>query len=129
MSAAVAWTGDIVQLQYDNPDLGYSLPPKGFTIWSDNFVIPALAKHKKNAELLIDHYYDPEVMAEVAAWVNYIPPVQGTTEALIALDPELGENQLIVPSDEVLARAQVFRGLSNEEETDFTAKYQAIVVG
>ena len=68
-------------------------------------------------------------MAEVAAWVNYIPPVQGTTEALIALDPELGENQLIVPSDEVLARAQVFRGLSNEEETDFTAKYQAIVVG
>ena len=129
IAACVAWTGDIVQLQYDNPDLGYALPEKGFTIWSDNFVIPALAKHKKNAELLIDHYYDPEVMAEVAAWVNYIPPVQGTTEALIALDPELGENQLIVPSDEVLARAQVFRGLSNEEETDFTAKYQAIVVG
>ncbi|KAB7746024.1 extracellular solute-binding protein [Nostocoides sp. F2B08] len=129
IAACVAWTGDVVQLQFDNPDLGYALPEKGFTLWSDNFVIPAMAKHKKNAELLIDHYYDPQVMAEVAAWVNYIPPVQGTTEALVELDPELAENPLIVPTDEVLSRAQVFRGLSNEEETDFNAKYQAIVVG
>lgn len=129
IAACVAWTGDVVQLQFDNPDLGYALPEKGFTLWSDNFVIPAMAKHKKNAELLIDHYYDAQVMAEVAAWVNYIPPVQGTTEALVALDPELAENELIVPTDEVLSRAQVFRGLTDEEETEFTAKYQAIVVG
>jgi spermidine/putrescine transport system substrate-binding protein len=129
IAACIAWTGDVVQLQFDNPDLGYALPEKGFTLWSDNFVIPAMAKHKKNAELLINHYFDPQVMAEVAAWVNYIPPVQGTTEALVALDPELAENELIVPTDEVLSRAQVFRGLTDEEETDFTAKYQAIVVG
>ncbi|MBC7310515.1 MAG: spermidine/putrescine ABC transporter substrate-binding protein [Actinomycetales bacterium] len=129
IAACIAWTGDVVQLQFDNPDLGYALPPKGFTIWSDNFVIPNMAKHKKNAELLINHYYDPEVMAEVAAWVNYIPPVQGTTEALVALDPELAENELIVPTDEVLSRAQVFRGLTDAEESDFTARFQSIVVG
>lgn len=129
IAACVAWTGDVVQLQFDNPDLGYALPEKGFTLWSDNFVIPAMAKHKKNAELLIDYYYDPQVMAEVAAWVNYIPPVQGTVDALVTLDPELAENELIVPTDEVLSRAQVFRGLTDEEETEFTAKYQAIVVG
>ncbi|MBM6545951.1 spermidine/putrescine ABC transporter substrate-binding protein [Janibacter sp. YIM B02568] len=129
IAACIAWTGDVVQLQFDNPKLGYALPQKGFTIWSDNFVIPAMAKHKKNAELLINHYFDPEVMAEVAAWVNYIPPVTGTEEKLAALDPELGKNQLIAPSEETLSRAHVFRGLSDEEETDFTAKYQAIVVG
>ena len=129
IAACIAWTGDVVQLQFDNPKLGYALPQKGFTIWSDNFVIPAMAKHKKNAELLINHYFDPEVMAEVAAWVNYIPPVTGTEEKLAAMDPELGKNQLIVPSEETLSRAHVFRGLSDEEETDFTAKYQAIVVG
>lgn len=129
IAACIAWTGDVVQLQFDNPKLEYALPQKGFTIWSDNFVIPAMAKHKKNAELLINHYFDPEVMAEVAAWVNYIPPVTGTEEKLAAMDPELGKNQLIVPSEETLSRAHVFRGLSDEEETDFTAKYQAIVVG
>lgn len=129
IAACIAWTGDVVQLQYDNPDLGYALPAKGCTIWSDNFVIPAMAQHKKNAELLIDHYYDPQVMAEVAAWVNFIPPVKGTEEALLELDPEIAGNDLILPSDEVLARAHTFRGLSDEEESDFTARFQSIVVG
>lgn len=129
IAACIAWTGDVVQLQYDNPELGYALPANGCTIWSDNFVIPAMAKHKKNAELLIDHYYDPQVMAEVAAWVNFIPPVQGTEEALLELDPEIAGNELILPTDEVLARAHTFRGLSDQEETDFTARFQSIVVG
>jgi spermidine/putrescine transport system substrate-binding protein len=88
-----------------------------------------MAQHKTNAERLIDYYYVPAVMAEVEAWVNYISPVSGTKEELIKMDPALAENELIVPTEEVLSRAQVFRGLSEEEERDFTAKFQAIVVG
>ncbi|MEI2810440.1 MAG: spermidine/putrescine ABC transporter substrate-binding protein [Nocardioides sp.] len=129
IAACAAWTGDVVQLQFDNPDLGYALPAKGFTLWSDNFVIPIMAHHKTNAERLIDYYYDPAVMAEVEAWVNYISPVTGTKEELIKIDPALAENELIVPTEDVLSRAQVFRGLTEEEERDFTAKFQAIVVG
>jgi spermidine/putrescine transport system substrate-binding protein len=123
IAACVAWTGDVVQLQFENDQVGYALPDAGFTLWSDNFVIPALAQHKKNAELLIDYYYQPAVMAEVEAWVNYIPPVVGTQEELTKIDPELASNELIVPSDAVLARAQVFRGLSNEEEQQFSSAY------
>ena len=63
IAACMAWTGDVVQLQADNPDLGYTLPDTGHMLWSDNFVIPNLAQHKKNAETLINYYYDPEVMA------------------------------------------------------------------
>ncbi len=123
IAACVAWTGDVVQLQFENDKVGYALPEAGFTLWSDNFVIPALAQHKKNAELLINYYYQPAVMAEVEAWVNYIPPVVGTKEELTKIDPELADNELIVPSDEVLARAQVFRGLTNEEEQQFSSAY------
>ncbi|TQM62632.1 ABC transporter substrate-binding protein [Humibacillus xanthopallidus] len=126
IAACVAWTGDVVQLQFDNKDIQYALPEKGFTLWSDNFVIPALAKHKKNAEKLIDYYYDPAVMAQVAAWVNYIAPVKGTEEELVKIDPELGKNPLIVPTDEVLARAQVFRGLSTAEETKYNKLFSAL---
>ena len=107
----------------------YALPEKGFTLWSDNFVIPALAKHKKNAEKLIDYYYDPKVMAEVAAWVNYIPPVKGAGEELVKIDAELGENPLIAPTSDVLSRAHVFRGLKPDEETKYTRAFQAIVTG
>jgi spermidine/putrescine transport system substrate-binding protein len=118
-----------VQLQADNPKLQYVLPETGSCLWSDNFVIPALAKHKKNAETLINYYYDPEVAAQVAAYVNYIPPVVGTKEAMMALDPELADNQLIFPSDKTLANTHVFRSLSSSEEQKYGTQFQAILLG
>jgi len=129
IAACVGWTGDVVQLQFSNPDVGYALPEKGFTLWSDNLVIPALAKHKKNAEKLIDYYYDPEVMAQVEAWVNYIPPVKGTKEALTKDDPETADNELIFPSQDVLSRAHVFRGLSADEETKYNQQFSTLTTG
>jgi spermidine/putrescine transport system substrate-binding protein len=123
IAACVAWTGDVVQLQFDNKKIGYSLPQAGFTLWSDNFVIPALAKHKKNAEELINYYYDPAVMAQVEAYVNYIPPVVGTKEALAKIDPDLADNPLIIPTEEVLSRAKVFKGLTAEEETKYSRAF------
>ena len=129
IAACVAWTGDVVQLQFADPNIQYTLPEKGFTLWSDNFVIPALAKHKKNAEKLIDYYYDPAVMAQVEAYVNYIAPVAGTKEELVKIDKSLASNPLIVPPADVLARAQVFRGLSPAEETKYSKMYASITAG
>jgi spermidine/putrescine transport system substrate-binding protein len=127
IAACLAWTGDVVQLKADNPALGYALPSTGHMIWSDNFVIPNQAKHKKNAETLINYYYDPEVFAPVAAWVNYIPPVKGTREALTADDPETADNELIFPDEEVRGRSHVFRGLSEEEETNYNEQFQSLI--
>lgn len=122
-AACFAWTGDLAQLQADNPDLGYTLPETGCTLWSDNFVIPAMAKHKKNAEALINYYYDPEVMAKVVEYVNYISPVKGTKAIIEADDPEVAKNPLIVPDEATLSRAHVFRGLTAEEETAFSSAF------
>jgi spermidine/putrescine transport system substrate-binding protein len=127
IAACVAWTGDVVQLKADNPKLGYALPSTGHMLWSDNFVIPNQAKHKKNAETLINYYYDPEVFADVAAYVNYIPPVKGTADVLTADDPETADNELIFPNEEVRARSHVFRGLSEEEETKYNEQFQALI--
>ncbi|MGW5238672.1 polyamine ABC transporter substrate-binding protein [Monashia sp. NPDC004114] len=129
IAACTAWTGDVVQLQFADSNIQYTLPAKGFTLWSDNFVIPALAQHKKNAEKLIDYYYDPKVMAQVEAWVNYIAPVKGTKEELVKIDKSLAENELIVPPPDVLARAQVFRGLTPAEETKYSKAYASITAG
>ena len=129
IAACTAWTGDVVQLQFADQNIQYTLPQKGFTLWSDNFVIPALAKHKKNAEKLIDYYYDPKVMAQVEAYVNYIAPVKGTKDELVKIDKSLADNPLIVPPADVLARAQVFRGLTPAEETKFSKLYASITAG
>jgi spermidine/putrescine transport system substrate-binding protein len=128
-AACFAWTGDVVQLQADNPALGYTLPETGCTLWSDNFVIPALAKHKKNAEILINYYYDPQVMAEVVDYVNYISPVKGTKEILLKNDPSVAKNTLIIPDAATLERAKVFRGLSAAEETKYNAAFAELTAG
>ncbi len=128
-AACVAWTGDVVQLQASNPALGYTLPQKGFTLWSDNFVIPNMAAHKKNAEQLINYYFDPKVMAAVVEYVNYVSVVKGAKEIVVAADPAVGDNPLIFPSDELLTRAHVFRGLTADEETRYNRKFQSIVTG
>jgi len=128
-AACVAWTGDVVQLRADNPQLGYSLGEKGIPTFSDNFVIPNLAQHKLNAEKLINYYYDPKVMALVADYVNYIPPVAGVKALLVKEDPSVANNELIFPSQEVLAKTQTFRALTAEEETSFNRQFQAVVTG
>ena len=129
--AAICWSGDITLLIFE---AGYEkwkfvLPEAGATLWNDNFLIPIGSPRKANAEKLIDYYYQPEVAAEVAAWVNYITPVEGAKEAAIAIDPELAENQLIFPDEATLAQSSVFRGLSAQEENEFQAAFQAILLG
>lgn len=127
IAACVAWSGDVIQLQLDNPDLRFVIPEAGCTLWSDNLLIPVLAQHKKNAELLMDHYYDPAVAAELAAWVNFISPVAGTQEAMTEIDPELAENQLIFPTEDTLAQTYLFRGLSEEEEQSFNQSFNTVI--
>ena len=127
IAACFAWTGDVVQLQADNPALAYVLPQTGHMLWSDNFVIPNQAQHKKNPETLINYYYDPANMAPVADYINFIPPVKGTKEALVADDPDIADNPLIFPNDEVLAQAHVFRGLTEDEETRYNQMFQTLI--
>lgn len=108
IAACFAWSGDIVQLQFDDPKITFAIPEAGGMLWSDNMQVPALASHKANAEKLMDFYYDPKVAAEVAAWVNYICPVEGAQEAMRDIDPELAENELIFPSEQTLSKVHDF---------------------
>ena len=126
-AACMAWTGDVVQLQADNPALGYTLPATGHMLWSDNFVIPNQAKHKANAEKLINYFYDPKVMATVEDYVNYISPVKGSKEVLLASDASVAKNPLIFPSADVLATSHGFKGLTEAEETRYNKAFQALI--
>ena len=126
--AVICWSGDITMLNFENGDKWeFMLPEAGGTLWSDNMMIPIGSQHQKNAETLMNFYYDPVVAAEVAAYVNYISPVVGAREAMAEFDPSLVENQLIFPSDETLSRAHVFRALTAEEETRYSDAFQTVI--
>ena len=123
--AAIAWSGDIFQINAENDDQWeFVLPESGGTLWSDNLMIPVGSPHKKNAEILMNYYYDPAVAAEVAAYVNYICPVEGAKDILAKSDPELAKSPLIFPTESDLAKVQVFRALEPAEETQYTKAFQ-----
>lgn len=126
--AVIGWSGDITALNFENGEKWqFLLPESGATLWSDNLMIPVGSPHKTNAETLMNYYYDPEVAAEVAAWVNYICPVEGAREAMEALDPELVDNPLIFPDEDTLSRAHIFRALTAEEETRYNEQFQSVI--
>ncbi len=129
--AAIAWSGDTVQLNLsaETEKYGFFIPESGTTISADSFVVPMGATHKANVEELINYYYDPKVAAELAAWVNYVTPVVGAQEEAMKIDPALAENQLIFPSEEFLKNTHGFRALSAEESVKFSQAFQDVLLG
>jgi len=122
--AVIGWSGDMFQL---GDDFGVGLPETGGMLWTDNMLIPSLAAHKKNAEAIMNYYYDPVIAAEVAAYVQYISPVDGAKEAMAEIDPSLVDNQWIFPSEETLSNSYVFMSLTPEEDEEYQRMFQTAI--
>jgi spermidine/putrescine transport system substrate-binding protein len=120
--ACLAWSGDVIAMQADRPEMTWSPPSKGVMQWADNMLIPNKCQHKKNAELLMNFYYDPKIAAQLAAYVNYICPVEGAQEAMQAIDASLATNPLIFPTDADRANFHSFKPLNDAD----TAKYEGL---
>ena len=128
--AAIGWSGDIFQINAEEGDQwGFALPETGGTLWSDNLLIPSTATNKAGAEALMDYYYRPDVAALVAAYVNYVCPVQGAQAEMEKIDPELAQSEWIFPTQEILDNSQVFRPLTPEEQAEYTEAFGRVVQG
>src|SRR5215203_2569020 len=123
----LGWSGDAVQLKADNPNIEFVIPESGGHLWTDNMQIPVGAPHAFTAEKMIDFVYDPEIQADIAAYVNYICPVSGVKEVLEKQDPDLASNQLIFPDDQFLENTFIFRGLDPEEEQQLDDAFQQVL--
>ncbi|MFF4489001.1 PotD/PotF family extracellular solute-binding protein [Streptomyces sp. NPDC001544] len=122
-AACVAWAGDVVQLKADSPDVDFVIPDSGYMTSTDNMLIPNRARHKTNAELLMDFYYEPQQAAELAAYINYVTPVDGVKPWLAKIDKAAADNPLIIPDKAMQARSHAFRSLSQKEETAYEEKF------
>ena len=127
--ACEAWSGDVIQAQFDNPDIKFVTPEEGLSIWSDNMLVPNLATHQANAEKWIDYYYRPDVAAKLAAWVNYICPVEGAREEMEKIDPSLVDNQLIFPDEETLSQTFDFMALDENQIKQYEGDWSDVTGG
>jgi spermidine/putrescine transport system substrate-binding protein len=110
--AAVVYSGDMVQLSADNPDLEFVYPEEGAMLFTDEMLMPKGVAHPYAAETMMNFLYEPEVAAKVAEYVNYISPVDGIAE----LAPDIADNPLIFPPDDVRQRLHNYPALSPSDE-------------
>lgn len=123
--AVIGWSGDLFQLATENKGkFDFAVPESGGTLWSDNMMIPSTSSHKKNAETVMNYYYDPAVAAKVAAYVNYVCPVQGAQAEMEKIDPVLAKSPYIFPDATALSKVSVFAALTPADETKYQAAFQ-----
>jgi spermidine/putrescine transport system substrate-binding protein len=125
-AACIGWSGDVVQLAKDNPDVRFVIPEEGGTSWADAMVMPKGAVHRDAAAKWMDFVYDPVQAAQITAWVQYVSPVEGVRAELEKIDPDLANDPLLFPDDATLARVRTFANLSEDVEAQFDARFAEI---
>lgn len=116
VAVALVYSGDMVQLQSDNPDVKFVYAEEGSMLFTDNLMMPERVAHPYAAETMLNYLYEPEVAAKLCAYVNYLSPVDGIRPILERTDPEIASNELIFPPDEVRAKLHAYPPLTVAEE-------------
>jgi len=127
--ASIGWSGDAYLIGNKNAE--WRMPTEGCMLWTDNMVIPVGAPNTGAALEWMNFTYEPNVQADIAAFVNYVTPVAGVQEILRKRDPALGNNQLIFPSEDFTANctAQVNPPGETEDVQEVTEAFEDVVSG
>jgi spermidine/putrescine transport system substrate-binding protein len=123
--ACFAWSGDMVQLRADHPNLKWVVPDEGAMIWTDNMLIPK-GGNVFTASTYMNFYYQPKIAAEVEDYVNYICPVKGADTVLKKTDPKVAANHLIFPTQKMLDKAHIIdsKAVNNQK---YKQRFQALI--
>src|SRR3954470_4804969 len=124
---SVAYSGDIFQLKTDNPKLEFLIPEEGAMLWTDNMMMPQKPPHPYAAETMMNYVYDPKVAAKIAAYVNYVTPVEGAQAEMEKIDPKLAKNELIFPTAATKAKLNPYVDLTPSEERQMNDAMQKVI--
>jgi spermidine/putrescine transport system substrate-binding protein len=127
--ASIGWSGDASLIGRD--DVEWRKPTDGCDTFFDEMVIPVGAPNTAAALAFMNFAYRPEVQADIAAYINYVTPVDGVKEILAKKDPELANDPLIFPPPSLT------RGCSGDpdppgseqDRQDITEQFQDVVTG
>ena len=113
------YSGDIVQVMEEDPNLSYIVPQEGASVWQDNLAIPVDAPHPENAHAFINFILDAKVGREIADYIRYATPNEA---AYKLMDDDYRQDPAIYPSPEVLAKCETisFLGLEHDRLLDAT---------
>ncbi len=129
IAIAQAYSGDVVQLQADNPDLKFIVPESGGDWFIDTMVIPYTTENQAAAEAWINYVYDRANYAKLIAFVQYVPVLSDMTDELNKIDPAIAKNELINPPESLTKNLKSWAPLTDEQTQEFNTLYAAVTGG
>ena len=102
------YAGDAITMIGDNPELAYMVPEEGTNLFVDAMCIPKGAKNKEAAEMYINYMTETRTALANIEYICYSTP---QTEVKENLDPEVAEDPISYPDEEILANTEVFIAL------------------
>lgn len=129
--ATIAWSGDVIQLTLDNPDLRFVVPDEGGVLWVDNMAIPQNAPNPIDAHEFMDFVYQPDIAAQIVGWVNYICPVPEAKEILASTKgyESVAKSPLVFPTPEMESNLFRYKILDEEEEQTWNDLFGQVLQG
>lgn len=104
------YAGDFYTMLEDNSNLAFVHPQEGFNYFVDAMCIPKSSKHKKEAEMFINFFCDPEISAANMEYIGYSSPI---SEAKKYMDEETANDPVTYPSSELLKKSYMFTNLQD----------------
>jgi putrescine transport system substrate-binding protein len=108
-----AYSGDVFQIQVDNPNIQYVIPKSGAFSWVDSMAIPKGAPHPNNAMLFMNYILEPKVGAALTNFVSYGSPNKAATPYI---DKAILDNPLIYPSAAELEKLPFQKDIGEDEQ-------------
>jgi spermidine/putrescine transport system substrate-binding protein len=112
------FSGDILQVQKENPDIEFVIPKEGTSISCDDLVILKNAKESRLAHEFINFIHDPQAAAENTNFLSYVCPNQSSYSKV---NQALRNNPAVFLPPDVRAKCEVIDDLGPD-----TAKYNAM---
>ncbi len=132
LAMSVAWSGDVTQMRFDNPDIQFVLPDTGAMRWNDNFAIPKKAERRDGAHQLLNYYYGVDGATLISEYIGYFTGVNGVQDRIIENadaaradgDDETGDYlegiaPAVVPTEDQLANTYTDKVMTEDEEAQW----------
>lgn len=103
LSLAFGWGGAIAKVRRDGAGVKYVIPREGGVTSVDSFCIPKSARHKREAEDLIDFLLRPEINARIVNLVRYPSANAGARKYIL---PEVLGDESLYPSPEAAQKLE-----------------------
>ena len=106
---AVCYSGEAYLAHEYAENLAFAVPKEGTNLWVDAWAITRRSRHREAAEKFLDFLCRQDIAAMNFEAVYYSTPNVALYETL---PPEIKEDELIFPPDDIIEKSEVYKPLS-----------------